>query len=176
MFTELETDRLYLRNISLKDRGFIFKQFSCEKVTQYLFDVEPLTSIQDADKIIAFYVKPEPRLQHRWVIVEKESGATIGTCGFHVWDRKENCCDVGYDLYPDFWHKGYMSEAMKSILAFAKENMNVQRIDARIFPNNRSSVKLAEKLGFIFLGQTKDEVFCGEKYLHKIYSLNLAAE
>lgn len=43
-FRDLETSRLYLKNISPEDREFVFTQFSNDDVNQFLFDAEPLTS------------------------------------------------------------------------------------------------------------------------------------
>lgn len=67
LFKNLETERLYLKNIDISDRDFIYSQFSDDIVNRYLFDAEPLTDIEGADEIIAFYIQPEPRFQHRWI-------------------------------------------------------------------------------------------------------------
>ena len=69
LFTDLETERLLLKSIALDDKGFILSQFSNDTINRYLFDAEPMTSLDDATELINFYMQPEPRLQHRWVIV-----------------------------------------------------------------------------------------------------------
>ncbi|HNX13483.1 MAG TPA: GNAT family N-acetyltransferase [Oscillospiraceae bacterium] len=171
LFRELETERLCLKNISAGDRDFILKQFSTDAVNEYLYDAEPYKNLQEADELIGYFTQPEPRTLHRWILVLKESGEKIGTCGFHNWNRENSCAEVGYDLQPEFWGKGYMSEAMKVILSFAKTGMNLKRIDAGIYPDNLGSVKLAERHGFRFTGKTTVFVFRGKEYLHKIYSL-----
>ena len=175
LFHELETNRLLLKNISSDDREFIFEQFSDEEVNKYLFDAEPLVDIRGADEIIDFYVQPEPRQQHRWILVKKDTGAKIGTCGFHCWDINNETCDVGYDLKAEYWNKGYMSEAMKEIISFANSNMKIKRINACIYTNNHRSISLAQKLGFNFCGQMKNELFRGKEYEHKIFVLDCPA-
>ena len=172
VFKELYTSRLFLRNISTEDRDFIFSQFSNEKVNQYLFDAEPLTNIQEADEIINFYIQLEPKECNRWNLVRKDDGANLGTCGFHCWDKSTGCCDIGYDLFPDYWGKGYMSEAISAALEFAKNEMDVKKINACIYIENVDSIKLAEKLGFIFHGKMKDEIFRGNAYPHKILTFD----
>jgi Acetyltransferases, including N-acetylases of ribosomal proteins len=171
-FNELETDRLFLKNISMYDREFILEQFSNIEVNRYLFDAEPLIDILGADEIIDFYVQPKPRAQHRWILVRKSDGTKIGTCGFHCWDKLNGCCDIGYDLYPDYWGKGYMGEALRAICAFARSNMKLRSINAGISVNNEKSIKLAEKLGFTFNGSIKNGNFRGEAYPHKIFVLS----
>lgn len=170
LFKDIETERLFLKNIETDDREFIFSQFSNEVVNKYLFDAEPLTDIEGADEIIEFYIEPEPRLQHRWVIVRKHDGAKLGTCGFHCWNQEEGKVDVGYDMREEFWGNGYMQEAMREIIKFAIEEMKVKEINACIYINNERSIHLAEKLGFILCGSSY-EIFRNEKYLHNIYTL-----
>ena len=170
-FQELETERLCLKNISMDDEAFIYAHFSHGDVTQYLLDAEPLTDMQGAREIIQNFTQPEPRSHHRWILVRKEDGKKIGTCGFHCWDRSAQSCDVGYDLSPEFEGKGYMSEALRAILAFARDVMDIRRVNACIYPENTKSVKIAERFGFVFCGLMKDEIFRGTKYPHKIFVL-----
>ena len=172
LFKELETDRLLLKNISFDDREFIFSQFSDDVVNMYLFDAEPLVDIQEADDIIEFYLQPEPRLQHRWILVRKADGIKIGTCGFHCWNMHDNTCDIGYDLKAAYWGKSYMSEAMKAIILFGYEQMNLKKINACIYVDNGRSIKLAEKLGFKFNGEAQNAPFRGKEYEHKIFTLD----
>jgi len=166
---------MYLKNMKSEDRDFVFTQFSCDEVNRYLFDAESLTDVQGADEIIRFYMRPEPRNHHRWILTRKDDGVKMGTCGFHFWNRTEASCDIGYDLHPDFWGKGYMGEAMKAILLFARNDMKVRRINACIYVGNEKSIKLAERHGFVYKGIMKDEVFRGKKYPHKIFTLDYNA-
>jgi len=168
----METDRLLLKNIDNGDGEFIFSQFSDDDINKYLFDSEPLIDISGADEIIEFYLKPEPRPQHRWIIIRKADGVKMGTCGFHCWSIEDSKVEIGYDLKKEFWGNGYMYEALNGIIEFAKNSMDLKEINACIYTENRKSINLAEKLGFILAG-SKYEVFRGEKYLHRIYSLNL---
>lgn len=169
-FNDIKTERLVLKNISKDDRNFIFSQFSDDLVTRYLFDREPLTDMEGADEIITFYIQPEPRLQHRWIIVRKSDGMKMGTCGFHCWDQKNCKVEVGYDLKEEFWGKGYMQEAIKEIIAFALDDMHIKEISACIYIDNPKSIHLVENLGFVLSG-TSYELFRQKEYLHNIYSL-----
>jgi len=89
-----------------------------------------------------------------------------------VWNKESAVCDIGYDLLPEFWGKGYMCEALKAALGFAQNHMCVKQVRAWIYyPDNQRSLKLTEKLGFVWLGEEKYELFRGEKYLHRILTL-----
>lgn len=170
LFNNIETERLILKNISIEDRDFIFSQFSDDVVNRYLFDADPLTDIEGADEIITFYIQPEPRLQHRWIIIRKSDGMKMGTCGYHCWNQKECKVDVGYDLKEVFWGNGYMKEAMKEIIKFAIDKMHIKEIRACIYIDNQRSIRLAENLGFVLSGSSY-ELFRDKEYLHNSYSL-----
>ncbi len=171
-FKEIETERLYLKNLSFEDREFMLYHFSNDNVNQYLFDAEPLSSLEEADEIIGFYLEPEPRLLHRWILVLKSNGEKIGTCGFHYWDINKNCVDIGYDLQKEYWGQGLMSEALSAILDFAKNEMKVGQIRAHIYVDNPKSIEIAKRFGFAFHGETEICQFRNEPYLHHIYTLD----
>jgi [ribosomal protein S5]-alanine N-acetyltransferase len=173
MFKNLQTDRLLLRNIEMEDRDFIFHQFSNEIVNRFLFDAEPLTKLEQANEIIDFYIYPEPRLQHRWIVIQTTDNVKVGTCGFHCWNKNEGIIDIGYDLREEYWGKGYMHEALTEIINYAEEVMKVHEVRAIISVDNDKSIRLAESLGFKVAG-TEYVLFRNEKYLHNIYSLTLS--
>ncbi len=172
-FTELETKRMQLKNISRDDREFMFRQFSDSDVSRYLYDEEPFTDISEADGLIDFYLEEEPRNQHRWILVSKEDGTKMGTCGFHCWDRSTGYCEIGYDLYPDFWHHGYATEALDAILAFAQKEMQVKEIAAHVAKENIASAKLLQKHVFVDSGETVIYVFRGKEYPHNVFKKTL---
>ncbi len=171
-FENLETYRLYLKNIDISDKEFIFSQFSDDTVNRYLYDAEPLSDISEADEIIEFYTEPEPRIQNRWIIIRKSDNKKMGTCGFHCWDKKLGRVEAGYDLKEEFWGNGYMQEAMKEIINFAKNQMHVNEISACISTENQKSIRLAENLGFVF-SSSSTVIFREKEYPHYIYSLHI---
>jgi ribosomal-protein-alanine N-acetyltransferase len=169
-FTNLETNRLLLKNISKGDNTFVFSEFSNNAVNKYLYDAEPMTDISEADDIINFYLEPEPRNQHRWIIMDKSDKIKMGTCGFHYWNRNDGTVEIGYDLLKEFWGNGYMQEAILEITKFAEKIMLVKKINAHIYPKNIKSIKLVEKFGFKVSG-IKNYTFRGKEYPHKVFTL-----
>lgn len=169
MFIDLETERLILKCIGYDDAEFFYKQFSTDEVNQYLFDAEPCSSMEEAQRWIGFFLEREPRNHHRWIIIRKENGEKIGTCGFHCWNRETGDIQIGYDLQPTYWRKGYMSEALTSIMKFAVEEMKVKKIVAHISVDNIASIRTSEKMGFVKTEDQYYEEFHGQKHLHDIY-------
>jgi ribosomal-protein-alanine N-acetyltransferase len=171
-FTDLDTERILLKSISMEDKEFIFRQFSNDIVNKHLFDAEPMNALSEAEELIRFYTMPEPRGQHRWILIRKEDGVKMGTCGFHCYDRPNKRTEVGYDLDPAYWGCGYMLEAMHKIISFAKASMDIMEISACIHTENQPSIHLVKKLGFINTG-FEQVSFRGIEYPHLWYTLYL---
>lgn len=172
MFTNIETSRLVLKCIDPSDRDFIFEEFQNDFINKYLYDEEPMTDISQADELINFYTMVEPRNQNRWVLINKTTNTKLGTCGFHLWDPDTQKVEIGFELMEPFNGKGYMLEAVKAIIEFAKQKMKVERINAIVYIHNKNCIKLLEKLKFIRVGEEETK-FRGQTYPHHIYTLKI---
>lgn len=172
MYHPIETDRLLLKNIGSEDREFLLAQFSNDDVNEFLFDAEPMTTLEEADELISFYTQGSPVTQHRWIILAKETGEKMGTCGFHCLDQARKCVEIGYDLQKAYWGKGFMTEAMTAMLSEYLPKLGVKQVFAHIAAGNVRSEHLAEKLGFVFQGETETLPLHGKDYLHRIYVLD----
>ena len=172
VFPLLETERLILKKLCPQDVDFIYRHFSNQHVCEFLFDNEPLTSIEGAHAIIDFYADAEQMDRNRWVIFSKESSEPIGTCGYHRWDRADNIAEIGYDLEREFWGHGYMHEAMQAALEVGFDHMHLNRVQAFVSVQNSRSVKVLKRLGFSEEGIIRDKhYFRGAYYDHFCLSL-----
>ena len=59
---------------------------------------------------------------------------------------------IGYDLLPEFWRKGYSSEAVRAIISAGFAGIlpcgELHRVQADTVPGNRGSESLLRRLGF----------------------------
>ncbi|QKE72603.1 GNAT family N-acetyltransferase [Arthrobacter citreus] len=147
-FPILETERLFLVQITQKNVDEIYSIFSNKEVIKY-YGMDPFTEKDQAVKMIdSFQTRFENQQGMRWGIVEKESKKLIGTIGLNNLVLHAKRTEIGYDLLPTFWRRGYMFEAIKEITAFCFDKLGLYRIGANIFPDNTGSSTLIEKLGF----------------------------
>ena len=151
-FPILETERLRLRQLEPKDAERMYANFTDEEVLRY-FGMEPLKSIEEAREMIASRETAfNENRSIRWGITDKATGRLLGTCGFHSWDKEDLRVEIGYELAREHWGQGYMTEALRPVLAYGFAQMQVNRIEALIDARNTSSRKLAERLGLQFEG------------------------
>jgi len=171
-FPNLESKRLYLRQLTSSDADFVFQHFSNPSVTEYLMDEPPLTEPPQAQEIIEFYKDPELKSHNRWGIVLKSDNQIIGTCGYHKWAKRYFRAEIGCDLSPNFWGQGIMAEALRAAIKNGFETMGLNRIDALVYVENVRSVKLLQKLGFQKEGILRDYFYLnGKFYDHHLMAL-----
>lgn len=72
--------------------------------------------------------------------------------------------EIGYELSKEFWGNGIMTEALKEIVKFGFEKMNLHSIEANLDPENTGSVRLLEKLGFIREGYFAESYYFNGKF------------
>ncbi len=155
-FPNLESERLYLRQLIDSDVDFIFEHLSNPSVTKYLMDEPPLSDLSEAKAIIDFYKDPESKTHNRWGIVAKSGDQLIGTIGYHKWVKKYYRAEIGFDLGPEYWGQGIMAEAARVVIRFGFESMGLNRIDGLVYVENTRCLKLMQKLGFKIEGKLKD--------------------
>jgi RimJ/RimL family protein N-acetyltransferase len=71
----------------------------------------------------------------------------IGICGLLKRDVLDDV-DIGYALLPEFCSQGYALESASAVMTYAWEKLGLQRVVAVTNPNNESSIRLLEKMGF----------------------------
>lgn len=83
-----------------------------------------------------------------WKLFELETSTFIGCCGLKPYHEETDIYELGFQLLPAYWNKGYASEAAKFSVIYALEVLNARNIYAGHHPENASSGKLLAKLGF----------------------------
>jgi len=64
-------------------------------------------------------------------------------------------CFMGYKIDQQNSNNGYMTEAVKTVVGYAFNDLKLHRIEANIMPRNAASMKVVEKCGFVNEGLSK---------------------
>ncbi|MFT4801608.1 MAG: ribosomal-protein-alanine N-acetyltransferase [Flavobacteriaceae bacterium] len=166
-FSTLTSERLILRNVLNSDALDILNLRSNELVTQYI-DRPKMKSEKEALKFIFDRKKDnaENKLFY-WGITLKSNKKLIGTiCLWNISDDRKYA-EIGYNLIPEYHHKGYMNEAIINVLEFGFKEINFKTIEAFTSFKNNSSIKLLEKNNFKLQKDRRDEGFPN----NRIYTL-----
>ena len=146
----IETERLTLRKLSVEDAPFILRLVNEPSFLQFIGD-KGVRNLEDARQYIlngpvASYAQNGFGL---FLVQLKTDQAPLGMCGLLKRETLEDV-DIGFAFLPEFWNKGYASEAAAGVLSYAKDVLKLPRIVAITNKDNDASGKLLEKLGFHF--------------------------
>ncbi len=149
---ELETPRLLLRAMRVRDTEDMYAYAKNPEVTQYLL-WSPHKS-PDYTRSYLEYLAGRYRLgQHyEWAMVSKADGHMIGTCGFSRIECPQNAAEIGYVLNPAYRGQGLVAEAAERVLRFGFDVLGLHRVEARYMVGNDASRRVMEKLGMQFEG------------------------
>ena len=154
-FPTIETERVFLRLLTMQDREQVFEHFSDESVTEFM-DIEPCRSIEEAREIIQFHLNDTGC---RWGLFRKCDHKLLGTCGYHCWTTGiKSKAEIGFDLSKSYWGKGYMREVLTPVIHFGFTDMELQLIEATVDPRNVRCSQLLRKLGFVMQGQLENNL------------------
>ncbi len=170
----LETQRLRLRKLSMRDAGDVFEYASVPEVAEHV-TWEYHRNISDTMHYLRFITQQyEDGIPSPWGIIHKDLGKLIGTIGYHVWSLPNKCGEVGYALSREYWNKGYITEAFREVIRYGFERMRLNRIEATCKLPNTASERVMIKCGMSYEGIMRKKLFAkGEFHDLKLYSLLL---
>lgn len=160
----LETDRLILRGMRVSDAPDMFEYARRPSVTEYL-TWNPHTTIDETREYLT-YVGQRYRTGdfYDWSMVDKETGRMIGTCGFTSFNCPADSAEIGYVLNPAYQGRGLATEAVRRVLQFGFEELNLHRIEAHFIQGNHASRRLMERVGMTFEGFARESMKIKGKY------------
>ncbi|GLX71500.1 GNAT family N-acetyltransferase [Paenibacillus glycanilyticus] len=149
-FPVIETERLILRAFAQEDStdaDALFEMLSDAESAKY-FGNTPMNSREQAVQLIG-------RGQHRfeamemirWAITLKDQGTVIGMVIARDFEL-DAAGDLEYIILPDYWGKGYMTEALQAVIAYGFDILELKRLQAKVMPENFVSLAVLRKLRF----------------------------
>ena len=152
----LETARLVLRGWREDDLDALARMLGDSEVTKFVGGAQ---SRADAWRSMAGFVGHWAlRGYGLWAVTRKSDGAFVGRVGIHYpvgWPGSE----IAWTLDKPYWGQGYATEAATASLRFGFERLGLDRLVSLIDPENRSSQRVAERIGETRGGPTTVTVF-----------------
>lgn len=154
---QLNTERLSLRPVSMNDLDHIHELHSLEETDRYNTLGVPKDK-EETRGICESWIAENAKEKNRsfiFVIELIASQQFIGLIGLRPGKEKYNKAEVWFKFHYHFWNNGYGTEALKRIIAFGFDELNLHRIEAGCATENTGSVKVMEKAGTIREAHTR---------------------
>lgn len=176
----METKQLILRKIEPEDAKDLFEFLSDVSVNQYMIH-NPFENIVQVQRLINGMQQCfESKQKIRWGIAKKDTKKIIGYCGFQTFDELNLIGEISFCLAGEHWGQGLTAEAIRAVVGFGFEKLQLNRIEAKTMLDNTGSFKVLEKAGFqkeglIRQGLLKNQIFYN-LYLYSILQNDYIAE
>ena len=157
-----ETSRLILRPWEEKDAASLYRYASDPRVGP-VAGWAVHTSEENSREIIRDVLsKPET-----YAVILKEVGYPVGSIGLMLGEASnlgipKTEGEIGFWIGVPYWGKGLIPEAVREIIRYGFEKLDLERIWCGYFDGNIKSKRVQEKCGFKY-HHTKDNVPCALK-------------
>lgn len=167
----IESERLYLKPITIEDTDTVLSFRNAEYVRNNFFYRKVITKEEHIDY---FLNKCEKGLIFQFLVYLKETNEPIGCVYLQHYDEKNNSMESGLFFSENAPRKkGYATEAYKAMNDYAFKAFDLDFLNARVIATNEASMNLHKKSGFIEKERGFETVFPGnEKVLAVSFELS----
>ena len=175
----LETERLILRPFCMDDLEEIYNNCWSKKEVWKWTSYDSMECVEDVitnagmftEKWLSAY---EDKHRYSWAIQVKNSGEVIGRFfGMHP-DDQVGQIEFAYEIGPDWWNQGYMTEVVRRMIAFFLDEVGMNRVFAYHAENNPASGEVMKKSGMHYEGTLRKAGYCNCGVIDQIYYSALA--
>jgi ribosomal-protein-alanine N-acetyltransferase len=149
LLTDHETERLKFRLLTADDFEAWVPLFEANDVALFL-EMDPKLSPRELcqkwfDKSLH---RQENNLGGMNGLIDKATNQLVGQCGLLIQTVQDiERLEIGYSILPQFWGKGYASEAAAKCKDYAFTNNLADSLISQVHVNNIASEKVALKNG-----------------------------
>jgi RimJ/RimL family protein N-acetyltransferase len=145
---KLDSARLVLEPITADDVAVLVRHWSEQVVRRYLWK-DAIVDDETVGELVA--ASDSDFAQHGygiWALRGLDAESLIGMCGLrqlpgHAWP------ELLYSIRPRYWAQGLAQEAARTVLAYAFEQLPIERVVAAAEPQNQASTRVLRKLGMM---------------------------
>ena len=158
----IETERLVLRDFVVDDWLTVLAYQRDPRYNRYY----PDRWVDRTDDEVRAFVQrlidaqhEQPRRTFQVAITLPETGEVIGNCGIRRNPDTETEADIGYELNPEHWGRGYATEVARTLIAFGFRDLGLHRISAQCNADNAASVNVLRKVGMRLEGRIREHEY-----------------
>jgi RimJ/RimL family protein N-acetyltransferase len=154
-----QTERLLMRPISPSDAAAIQSTASLLAIADTMISIPHPYPHDEAQRFISHQMTASKAGHcHAFVIESRIRNEFFGIIEIRDIEPEHSQAELSFWLTPDAWGDGYMSEALKAIVCFAFESLELNRLYAYHMMRNPGSGRVLQKNGFVREGVLRQRV------------------
>jgi RimJ/RimL family protein N-acetyltransferase len=101
--------------------------------------------------------------------IETTEGEHIGSCGLHGVTYEGRNAELGIMVGERaYWDRGYGSDAVRTLVRFGFDEMNLHRVWLRVFAFNERGIRSYTKCGFVEEGRLREQTWLEGRYWDQV--------
>lgn len=170
-------DRVVLREFALSDVDAALKVIGDDRVTRWLsFDSRSRDAVVTMLEGVIQRARTSPRTEFYLAVARRGSDDEQAIGFVRIGLSGVQAGKLGYAIAAGQWGHGYATDAARTLIDFAFDELKLHRITAAIGPDNAASISLVKKLGFTREGVLRDHVFTNGAWRDSVLYSVLAHE
>jgi RimJ/RimL family protein N-acetyltransferase len=105
----------------------------------------------------------QPRKDRAYFAIEVD-GELIGEAGLHRIDHFSRACELGIGIGREFWGKGFGQDAVRTLVEYAFEHLNMNRVGLYVLAEDPRAVGAYRKAGFVEEGRIRQHAWVRGRY------------
>jgi ribosomal-protein-alanine N-acetyltransferase len=106
----------------------------------------------------------QPRSKTQLAITLAGTGQVIGNVGVRREAAADRVAEMGFELHPEHWRRGYASEAARAMVDWGFEDGGLERIHAHCISENTGSARVLERAGMRLEARLRDHQFFKDRF------------
>jgi RimJ/RimL family protein N-acetyltransferase len=170
----LEGEKVYLRPLDMDDLDTFHRWFNHPDLRKWLYLTYPITK-GDEKETLEKMIKDKDSVYLSIVI--KSNDKLIGNLSLHKIHKVHKSAELGIAIGDsEETSKGYGTEAMKLLIDYGFNTLNLHRIQLWVHDFNKRAIGSYEKLGFVQEGKKRESFYSDGKYTDGILMAILRKE
>lgn len=144
----IETERLILRKFRIEDAQAMYDNWACDPRTSRYVPWGVHENVEVTKEILNEWINSYAvPFTFNWVVELKTDSIIIGSITGVKVDKENKICEIGYCYGPNFWEKGYGTEALKGVINYLFNEVGFRLLEAKHLASNPASGRIMEKAG-----------------------------
>jgi RimJ/RimL family protein N-acetyltransferase len=150
----LKGDRVRLRPIERSDLPRLWELIQADLEVIVLSRTKPAAPISLAEFEAGYEVSSTQQSDRIMFAIEVD-GEVIGQTGLHRIDHFNRSCELGIEIGRQYWSKGFGQDAVRTLVDYAFEHLNMNRIALEVLAEDPRAVGAYRKVGFVEEGRKR---------------------
>ena len=152
----LRTDRLLVRDWSVADAEAALKIYGHDGVIRWLHELDRIPDAAGMHVVLRGWADEQREMAPgtgRWALVLLDGDTLVGGVSLLPMPVPEADVEIGYQLAPEYWGRGYITEAARALAHWAFQRSLVE-LFALVAPDNVRAAATARRIGMEWVGES----------------------